>query len=169
MKYSLIIFVLISVFFNVRLVFSEDYPTPRFVTNKNEINCRSSYMVDEQGTPLGSIKYTYFKKYYPFEVTKNINDQWVEAKDPLTEEICFLYRPILSGVRGAITSEEVLAYNNPREKKVIAKLAKHVHGIIKKADSVYALFEVEIEDDGKTRKFYVQKDKLIGIYQHEMF
>ena len=72
-------------------------------------------------------------------------------------------------MRGAITSEEVLAYNNPREKKVIAKLAKHVHGIIKKADSVYALFEVEVEDDGKTRKFYVLKNKLIGIYQHEMF
>ena len=49
------------------------------------------------------------------------------------------------------------------------KLFKHVHGIIKKADSVYALFEVEVEDDGKTRKFYVPKDKLIGIYQHEMF
>ena len=169
MKYSFIIFVLISVLFNSPLLFAEDYPTPRFVTNKNEINCRSGYMVDEQGSPLGSIKYTYIKKYYPFEVTKNINDQWVEAKDPLTDEICFLYRPILSGVRGAITREEVLAYNNPREKKVIAKLAKHVHGIIKKADSVYALFEVEVEDDGKTRKFYVPKDKLIGIYQHEMF
>ena len=103
MKYSFIIFVLISVLFNSPLLFAEDYPTPRFVTNKNEINCRSGYMVDEQGTPLGSIKYTYLKKYYPFEVTKNINDQWVEAKDPLTDEICFLYRPILSGVRGAIT------------------------------------------------------------------
>ena len=168
MKYSFTIFVLISVLFNSPLI-AEDYPTPRFVSNKNEINCRSGYIVDENGTPLGSIKYTYLKKYYPFEVTKNINDQWVEAKDPLTDEICFLYRPILSGVRGAITKEEVLAYNNPREKKVIAKLAKHVHGIIKKADSVYALIEVKVEDDGKTRRFYVAKEKLIGIYQHEMF
>ncbi len=169
MKYSLIIFVLFSVLFYCKALLADDYPTPRFVTNKNEINCRSGYMVDDQGTPLGSIKYTYLKKYYPFEVTRNINDQWVEAKDPLSNEVCFLYRPILSGVRGAITSEEVLAYNNPREKKVIAKLAKYVHGIIKKADSVYALFEVKVDDEGKTRKFYVPKDKLIGIYQHEMF
>ena len=59
MKYSFIIFVLISVLFNSLPLFAEDYPTPRFETNKNEINCRSGYMVDEQGTPLGSIKYTY--------------------------------------------------------------------------------------------------------------
>ena len=132
MKYSFIIFVLISVLFNSLPLFAEDYPTPRFVTNKNEINCRSGYMVDEQGTPLGSIKYTYLKKYYPFEVTKNINDQWVEAKDPLTDEICFLYRPILSGVRGAITREEVLASIILVKKRSLQKLPNMFMALLKK-------------------------------------
>ena len=56
---------------------ANDLPTPRWVTSKNTINCRASYITDEDGKAMGSIKYQYVKKYFPWEVVRNIDDLWV--------------------------------------------------------------------------------------------
>ena len=149
-------------------VSADGLPTPRWVTSKNTINCRASYITDEDGKAMGSIKYQYVKKYFPWEVVRNIDDLWVQARDPLTDDLCFLFRPILSPKRAAITKEAVLGYNNPIEKKVVAKVEKNVHGMILKADSAFILFEVYLEEEGKKSKFYIPKNKVFGIYPNEI-
>ena len=149
-------------------VSASDLPTPRWVTSKNIINCRTSYITDEDGKALGSIKYQYVRKYFPWEVIRNIDELWVQARDPLTNELCFLFRPILSPKRAAITKEAVLGYNNTKEKKVVAKIGKNVHGMILKADSAFILFEVYLEDEGRKSKFYIPKNKVFGIYPSEI-
>ena len=59
-------------------------------------------------------------------------------------------------------------YNNPIEKKVVAKVEKNVHGMILKADSAFILFEVYLEEEGKKSKFYIPKNKVFGIYPNEI-
>ena len=61
-----------------------------------------------------------------------------------------------------------MGYNNPTEKKVVAKVEKNVHGMILKADSAFILFEVYLEEEGKKSKFYIPKNKVFGIYPNEI-
>tara|TARA_B100001123_G_C14578199_1_gene737037 strand:- start:69 stop:575 length:507 start_codon:yes stop_codon:yes gene_type:complete len=165
----LLIFLLISNLFFLSSTFGE-YDTPRWVSNRDIINLRSSFLTDEDGNPIGTIKYQYLKKNFPFEVTRNINDQWVEAVDPLSGESGFLFRPILSAVRGGITKENLLGYDSPKNKKVLAKIQKNTHGIILSADAGFVLFEVELgENTNKKGRYYIPKDKILGIYSHEQF
>ena len=156
---KLISFIVLSIF-AINIVHA-DLPVPRWVSLKGDANLRKGPTED------ATIIYRYQLKGYPMEILRDI-DGWRYVRDPLDGVEGWMAQQLFSGKRYAITAKSPFSYgyDSPRKDKILVKLSPKVHAKINECDSSWC--ELIIESNGSKTIAWVEKNDLLGVYNHEI-
>ena len=156
---KLISFIVLSIF-AINIVHA-DLPVPRWVSLKGDANLRKGPTED------ATIIYRYQLKGYPMEILRDI-DGWRYVRDPLDGVEGWMAQQLFSGKRYAITTKSPFSYgyDSPRKDKILVKLSPKVHAKINECDSSWC--ELIIESNGSKTIAWVEKNDLLGVYNHEI-
>ena len=156
---KLISFIVLSIF--VTNIAHADLPVPRWVSLKGDANLRKGPTED------ATIIYRYQLKGYPMEILRDI-DGWRYVRDPLDGVEGWMAQQLFSGKRYAITAKSPFSYgyDSPRKDKILVKLSPKVHAKINECDSSWC--ELIIESNGSKTIAWVEKNDLLGVYNHEI-
>ena len=156
---KLISFFVLS-FFVINITYA-DLPVPRWVSLKGDANLRKGPTED------ATIIYRYQLKGYPMEILRDI-DGWRYVRDPLDGVEGWMAQQLFSGKRYAITAKSPFSYgyDSPRKVKILVKLSPKVHAKINECDSSWC--ELIIESNGSKTIAWVEKNDLLGVYNHEI-
>ncbi len=135
-------------------------PIPRFAALKsNNINARSG---PGDNYPIKAI---YKRAGLPVEIVSEFK-LWREIVD-IEGEHNWVHKAMLTGNRHAIVKEEMYSYESPNGGNATAKLEKNSQVRIKECGPTTCL--MQIENGLQDIKGWVDKSKLWGVYQHEVF